>query len=58
MVEDMKKGQLEVNALDQKKKRNSEAEDLYQTLHIISSKEHKMSDLSSFVVVSIKTRAV
>jgi len=32
MVEDVKKGQLEVNALDQKKGCYLEAEDLHQTL--------------------------
>jgi len=34
MVEDLKKDQPEVNTLDQKKRRHSEAEDLHQTLKI------------------------
>jgi len=35
MVEDLKKGQSEVNVLDQKNQSYSEAEDLHQTLKSI-----------------------
>jgi len=35
MVEDLKKGQLEVNTLDQKKGSRSESKDLHQTLKTI-----------------------